>query len=229
MSEKYRLTDKMADAIADDYSLLQVMSRFGMSLGFGDSTIAQVCEKNNVDASTFIAVLNFIQSGYTMVIDDLEQLSIPSLLNYLKQSHRYFLDFSLPNIQEKLIKALNPENKITSHIMHYYTDFVNEVNKHMMYEEKHVFGYVERLLEGQCCEKMRISTYSKHHTHVDEKLVELKSLIIKYYDAGQNNYLLNSLLYDIFCCKAELDAHCSAEDYLFIPTVMFLENKKCNE
>jgi regulator of cell morphogenesis and NO signaling len=229
MSAKYRLNDKMADAISNDYSLLQVMSRFGMSLGFGDSTIAEVCNKNKVDASTFIAVLNFIQSGYTMVIEELEELSITSLLHYLKESHRYFLEFSLPNIQEKMTKALNPDNKVTEHIMRYYNDFFAEVRKHMMDEEKHVYEYVENLLAGDCCQKMSISTYSQNHVHVDEKLVELKNLIIKYYDAGQNNYLVNSLLYDLFCCEQELEAHSSAEDYLFIPAVVYLENKVCHE
>ena len=33
---KYRATDKMSDLICDNYSLLMVMSRFGLSLGFGD-------------------------------------------------------------------------------------------------------------------------------------------------------------------------------------------------
>ena len=32
---KYRSTDKMSDLICDNYSLLMVMSRFGLSLGFG--------------------------------------------------------------------------------------------------------------------------------------------------------------------------------------------------
>ena len=30
---KYRSTDKMSDLICDNYSLLMVMSRFGLSLG----------------------------------------------------------------------------------------------------------------------------------------------------------------------------------------------------
>ena len=33
---KYRSTDKMSDLICDNYSLLMVMSRFGLSLGFGE-------------------------------------------------------------------------------------------------------------------------------------------------------------------------------------------------
>ena len=32
----YKPTDKMSDLICENYALLQVLSRFGVSLGFGD-------------------------------------------------------------------------------------------------------------------------------------------------------------------------------------------------
>ena len=50
----------MIDLIGDNYSLLQVMSRFGLSLGFGDKTVKEVCEMNNVDCQTFLVVVNFM-------------------------------------------------------------------------------------------------------------------------------------------------------------------------
>ena len=58
--QKYKSTDKMIDLIGDNYSLLQVMSRFGLSLGFGDKTVKEVCEMNNVDCQTFLVVVNFM-------------------------------------------------------------------------------------------------------------------------------------------------------------------------
>ena len=57
---KYRATDKMSDLICDNYSLLMVMSRFGLSLGFGDRTVKDVCQAQGVDYKTFLAVANFI-------------------------------------------------------------------------------------------------------------------------------------------------------------------------
>ena len=62
--QKYKPTDKMIDLIGDNYSLLQVMSRFGLSLGFGDKTVKEVCEMNNVDCQTFLVVVNFMAEGF---------------------------------------------------------------------------------------------------------------------------------------------------------------------
>ena len=46
---KYRSTDKMSDLICDNYSLLMVMSRFGLSLGFGDKSVKASSEAQGVD------------------------------------------------------------------------------------------------------------------------------------------------------------------------------------
>ena len=93
---KYRATDKMSDLICDNYSLLMVMSRFGLSLGFGDKSVKDVCESQHVDYRTFLAVANFIsEEQYSYSIDN-DSFSIPALMDYLKRAHTYFLDFNLP-------------------------------------------------------------------------------------------------------------------------------------
>lgn len=56
----YKPTDKMSDLICENYVMLQVLSRFGLSLGFGDKTIQEVCEGNGVDYKTFLIVVNFL-------------------------------------------------------------------------------------------------------------------------------------------------------------------------
>ena len=39
---KYKATDKMSDLICENYTLLMVMSRFGLPLGFGDKNVKEV-------------------------------------------------------------------------------------------------------------------------------------------------------------------------------------------
>ncbi len=49
MAGQYKSADKLSYVIANDYRLLQVMSRFGISLGFGEKTIMEVCRQCGVD------------------------------------------------------------------------------------------------------------------------------------------------------------------------------------
>ena len=103
----YKPTDKMSDLICENYALLQVLSRFGVSLGFGDKSVQEVCSMNGVDCTTFLAVVNFLTEENNRMQDHVTGLSVPALMDYLQRAHSYFLDFQLPTIRRKLIKAID--------------------------------------------------------------------------------------------------------------------------
>ena len=223
----YKPTDKMSDLICENYALLQVLSRFGLSLGFGDKSVQEVCEMNNVDCNTFLIVVNFLVEESNLIQDHPKGLSVPALMNYLKQAHHYFLDFQLTTIRRKLIEAIDcsTENKVAFLIIQFFDAYVNEVRKHMEYENEKVFTYVEQLLRGERPEEYNISVFARHHDQINAKLTELKNIIIKYYPAGGDNNLLNATLFDIFSCEEDLDSHNRVEDYLFVPAIMELEKE----
>ena len=95
----------------------------------------------------------------------------------------------------------------------------------MDYEEKTVFKYVDALINGNAPRNYQISTFSKHHDQVGEKLTELKNIIIKYYPEKENNNKLNAVLFDIFNCEHDLASHCQVEDYMFVPAILKLERR----
>lgn len=224
--QKYKPGDKMIDLISDNYNLLQVMSRFGLSLGFGDKTVEEVCEMNGVHCPTFLTVVNFIVEGFSRMDENGENISIPALIDYLRQAHAYFLDFCLPGIRRKLIYAIDcSENEIAFLILKFFDEYTNEVRKHMEYEERTVFKYVGALLNNEPPRNYQISTFSKHHDQISEKLTELKNIIIKYCPSKINNNTLNAALFDIYSCEEGLDAHCRVEDYIFVPAILELERR----
>lgn len=228
---KYRVTDKMSDLICDNYSLLMVMSRFGLSLGFGDKSVKDVCEAQNVDCSTFLAVANFIsEEQYSYTGEEID-FSISALMDYLKRAHAYFLDFNLPAIRRKLIEAIDysDSNDVAFLILKFFDEYTKEVRRHMEYENKAVFTYVERLLQGKLSDQYDIATFACMHNQIETKLTELKSIIIKYYPEKENNNLLNAVLFDIFNCEQDLATHCQVEDYMFVPTVAQIERKLRDE
>ena len=234
MSKKriYTPTDKMSDIICDNYSLLQVMSRFELPLGFGDRTVEEVCKAHQVDCQTFLVVLNFINKGTSRTSVCQEEFSVQALMSYLKNAHHYFLDFQLPTIRRKLLEAIDcsADSEVTLLILRFFDVYVQEVRNHMRYEDTHVFTYVEKLLKGKKDEAYDINMFLRHHDHIDEKLTELKNSIIKYYPAHQNAYRMNAVLFDIFNCEKDLALHTDVEDRLFVPAVLQLEeNVKMNK
>lgn len=221
----YEASDKMISLIRDNYNLLQSLGSFGISLGFGDKTVKQVCDDQNVDTNTFLAVVNFTINGYREM-DDVSRLSVPTLLQYLKASHNYFLGFQLPFIRKELVDALDENDNLARLILKLYDEYSRSVTLHMKYEEKTVFPYVESLLAGKPMANYAIDMYSKHHGQENSKLRELKSIIIKYFpgDSLRNNQL-SATLYDIYNNEEWLALHAEVEDKIFIPAIKYLEEK----
>ena len=221
----YEPDDKMISLIRDNYNLLQSLGSFGISLGFGDKTVSQVCEEQHVDTYTFLAVVNFTINGYRD-IDDATRLSMPTLLQYLKASHDYYPGFQLPFIRKELVEALDERDNLARLILKLYDEYARSITAHMKYEEKHVYPYVEALLQGKPVADFEIDMYSKHHGQESSKLRELKSIIIKYLPSdGLHNNQLSATLYDIYNNEEWLSLHAQVEDEIFIPAVRRLEQK----
>ena len=219
----YTAQDKMKDLINDNSLLLMVMSRFGISLGFAEKDVEEVCKEHGVDANTFLAIANFISNGRR----NNYPIALNSLISYLQRAHSHFLEFQLPTIRRKLIEALDCSSNsrdIPLLIIKFYDDYASEVNKHMTYENNVVFTYVKDLLDGKLSDEYNMKYFLTKHNHIDTKLVELKDIIIKYYPQKQND-LLNSVLFDIISCEQDLISHCQVEETLFAPEVMKLEDK----
>lgn len=235
MSEKYKETDRMGDIICDDYRILQVISRFGLTLGFGDHTVGETCVAAGVDAPTFLAVVNFIRAdGRVSNLSALvESVSLSALMNYLHRSHDYFVKFRLPAIRRKLIESIDcsVKNQIAFLILKFYDEFAAEVGRHMEYEDKHIHTYVGDLMKGKKTSS-DINIHKLSHQHhdnhlqIEKSLSELKSIIIKYYPNDSNAQLLNDVLMDLFMTEEDLFSHCHLEDTLFLEAVAQLEDER---
>ncbi len=219
----YEADDKMISLIRDNYDLLQSLGSFGISLGFGDKTVKETCEDNQVDTYTFLAVVNFTINGYGEFDTD-EKISVPTLLHYLEASHAYFLDFQLPYIRRELAESLNENDSLARLILRFYDEYAHEIHLHMKYEQKTLFPYVESLLAGKTTNEYNVETFSKHHGAADKKLRELKLLIIKYLPQdGLHNNQLTATLHDIYDNEEWLRQHAQVEDYIFVPAIRRLE------
>ncbi len=216
----------MRKIIAADPSLLMVMARFNIPLGFGDKTVAEVCGERGIDLPTFLNTIRFMSGEHYSY----EDIHLGQFMDYLKNAHNYFLAFILPMIRRKLIEAIDcsATDGLGILILRFYDEYVTEVRKHMEIENAKVFPYVERLMKGERTRDFSIERFASHHVHIDSKLKELKDIIVQYYP-GAGNDLLNSALFDIITCEHDLRLHCQAEDILFVPAVKALERKTATD
>lgn len=217
---EYRAHNNMRELIIDNNLLLMAISRFDIAFGFGDSTIREVCEKNGVDTDTFLAVCNLLSGNEYRNRD----ISLPTLMSYLKRAHTSFLDVTLPKIRHHLIEAINygASNEVSFLLMKFFDDYMDEVKRHMEHENNEIFSYVERLLAGEVDENYSIASFSVNHDNMATKLNELKDIFIYHYNM-KDNIRLSGVLFDIIICGRDLMSHFQVENTLFVPAVERLE------
>lgn len=221
----YVPSDSMSDLICDNYPMLLVMSRFGIELGFGEDSIGEACSKNGVDVTTFLAVVNtLIADNKAKKAIDYKSISLSSLVEYLHNSHSYFLEYRLPLIRQELVEALSPSGDVAVVVLSYYDQYVAEVKEHMMREENELFPYINAIIAESTQVEYSIDDYSKNHDKVESKLSELKNIMLKYFSAKTTNEL-NNVLYDIFSCERDLASHNSIEDFLLVPAIKAREEQ----
>lgn len=223
---KYTERDNMSELISENYRVLSVLSRFGIALGVGDKTIGEVCGESNVDAKTFLTVVNMLLDEDGSLDKDSYEFSLKSLMTYLHNAHEYFLGYRLPSIRTELEAALEDKNSnLARAILNYFDEYVAEVQSHMMYEENTVFPYVRALTGDGRPVDYSIDIFRERHDKVESRLSEFKNILIKYYSAKNTNEI-NNVLFDIFNCEHDLASHNEIEDRLFVPAIAELENKK---
>lgn len=227
METVFKSTDKLSFVIQNDYRLLQVMGRFGITIGFGEKTINEVCRQCNVDVNAFLAVMNYVKNRTHPSIGNIStKEGVASLLKYLKNSHRYFLDYQFPSMRRSLIDSIEMQNEIAFLVLKYYDVYVEEVRLHMANEDDTTFSWVEQILNDDCTLSQSGQLLSKHHDSIERKLGELKKLFLQYYPQKDNNNELNSVIIELYRTEEELQSHCLIEDNLFTPAVRRLESKQ---
>lgn len=225
ISRHFNEHDSVVDLINEDYDILPVLSRFSLPLGFGSKTIGELCRQSGINVEVFLLIVNFLLSGHI----DTQRLDVVNALDvarFLHNSHNYYLQYKYPHIRANLLSALDPGHAdINPIIVKYFDDYIAEVGAHFSYEEHTVFPYVEALTDGHADGTYSISMFTRQHDHeVEEKLSELKNIILRYYSTSVP-YRMYDVLVDIYNCEEDLKQHAQIEDNILVPLIMRLEKR----
>ena len=219
----YKPSDKMSELMgasdkrsSQEPQVLQLINRFGLPLGVGEKSIEAICNENDVDCATLLAVINYALTGQ---VENNIKIHVPTLRKYLENAHTYFMGFQLPRIRQTLLEAINladSNTKIPLLIIQFFDEYVSEIRTHIQHE-------------NECC-------FEQHPTddkHIAQKAHELKKLIVKYYpnnlnsnslQANEQTRLLYAALHELYNFEKELALHCDIEDNIMLPAIVSRTN-----
>ncbi|MBQ3832076.1 MAG: DUF2099 family protein, partial [Bacteroidales bacterium] len=150
----------MAEIITD-YSLLTIIDRLNIKLGFGDASIEEICHRHNLSTDLFLMICRvYAIDGFVPDISNLTNSDIPKLIGYLQRTHKYWIESFFPNLHTNIHTMLESCDERSAKILNkFYDDYDDEVQKHLDYEENTVFPYIASLGSGDKSNKFRIKDF----------------------------------------------------------------------
>ena len=203
---------KLSDVIFENRNLLLLLPRFGISVGFGEKTIGQVCEENGVSVELFLFVCNvYCCDGFKPADSPVLDSDFPTLLQYLRASHHYYIDERLPHIERHLDKVAGKAGSPYGDLLRsFFADYKKEVEDHFAFEEANIFPAAMRnFVAGR-------QAYTSAHDSIEEKLSDLIQIIFKYLPGEVSSEELIELTFDIFQLSEDLDRHTALEEAVFM-------------
>jgi regulator of cell morphogenesis and NO signaling len=235
--ELFNENSKLASVIHKDHSLLPVINRLGIKLGFGDSSIREICQKEGIDAGFFVEIINVFHYEAYFPEQKLLDLSVSLVVDYLIKTHDYYRQYLLPEIDRLMHLFLNscdkqcPESEL---IRHFYDQFQKECLAHFQTEELEEFPYILELDElaeknDQCDFSLQkykdfgLRNFEEDHINIDDKMFDLENIIIKYLPPHYDQNIGNALISNLFLFERDLKNHSRIEDHILAPKVLQLK------
>ncbi len=230
----------MADVIHMNYLLLPILNRFDIQLGFGDKTIKEVCTDHHVNVDFFLEIINSFNDDDYFPQTHLQTFPLKLIIDYIQKSHNYYLNYKIPQIESligKLIEHSDTSQKKQMELIEkFFQEYKEELIIHIQNEENDVFPYILTIDTAFSLRKIddtvkklvhekSIDFFVDTHTNIEDKLYDLKNIIIKYLPPARDYTSSNALLFELFRLERDLNDHARIEDKVLVPKVQFLESQ----
>lgn len=227
--ETFSKKHKVFKLIHKNYDLLPVINRFGIKLGLKEKTVETICKEKNINPDFFLAIVNTFTNEEYFPEDELITFSPLEIIEYLKRTHRYYIHYVIPKLDAQLaqlIASSSSGNQELQMVNQFYKQYTKELIEHIDHEEKTVFPYIEKMISSQKLEgPYSINSFEDEHSDVDEKLNDLKNLVIKYLNPDYDENVCNEFLITLFRFEKDLNDHARIEDIILLNQASDLENK----
>ena len=225
-SRLFSAEGRLSDLITAHPSLLTLLTRLDISLGFGDRSIADICEASGVDTAFFLLICNvYTFSNYIPSTPTILGTDMTGLVPYLEKSHKYYVEKRLPHIERHLDAiAQKLGGRIGQVFISFFQEYKQEVEEHFSHEECDVFPHIRALMAGKRDTSYSIDTFLHTHSDIEGKLDDLLNIVFKYLPPQVDDDNVLDVVYDILRLREDLKKHTFIEEKIMVPLVCHLES-----
>ena len=234
-TENFYITagSKLSEIILANPYLILMLEHFGIEFPIQEKTISEICNERSINTELFLTFANLYNGNSYSPSAQFSFSDIYSIINYLKHNHKYYMDEIYPAIMENIRLMGNSNNsKEMSLVREFFDTYFNEVKEHLEYENTIVFPYMmdlyNEIFNASAKTKQNIYSvkhYKDQHDDIEEKLDDLRNLIIKYLSNHNDQSQRRRLLLSLYELEFDLNIHSQIEDLILIPLVARAESQ----
>lgn len=229
---------KLAEVVQSDFNTLNVINRFGVKLGFGEKSVARVCADYGINTEFFLEILNAYHDPNYFPQKHLQSFSVGEIVEYLRKTHRSYIDEGIPFIEELMNRMLedceNPGE--IKPIVKFFNDYKTELFNHLHWEDRDIFPYTlaveETYINGtdaseiiEAMQKYSMTDFLDEHDDIESKLYDINTLFIKYVPPVSNQMICVRILKEFSLLQKDINNHARIEEKVLAPKVIIMEKE----
>jgi len=219
---------EIIDIIRENRCILLMLEHFNIDFSVGNKTAQHLCSENGISLEAFLAIANLYNSYYPDHNQPLPKESLLSIVSFLKNSHYYYRKDKYPELigYIKQLKESTEDTKDIELVEIFFTNYYNEVNEHLSYEDEVAFPFFLDLLNDTpqvSNNKFAVKDYTDHHSDIETKLEDLKSLFLNAIHLGTNLRIKRNFYNALSELEFDLKLHSIIEEMLLVPNIERIE------
>lgn len=233
----------LLDIVKDNPLLASVVDRFGISYARWTLTLEEACVHDNVDMGLLLEMLKAFGDNNYFPKNELNNLPLHSIIEYLIKTHVYYINSRLPRIEQFIDLLVDHYGKFDVHLYllkDYFQDYKRDMFAHICIEERDLFPYVLKLIKTadekdlgsvqlyKLLEENAITRFINEHHHVEDELVEIRRRLNNYSEANNHKVQITTLFYELRMFEIDLLTHGKVEDEILIPRAREIEKSLTN-
>jgi regulator of cell morphogenesis and NO signaling len=232
-------TMKMAELVQSDFELLAVLQRLKIPFGFKDKSVQTVCKEEGIDLDFFLNLARWYHERDFFPGETLMRHPVKWLIKYLRSTHSCYIEYHIPRIENEIVRmeSLDQSGGHNMQVMlKFFREYITEFTCHIQLEEEKIFPYILNLEENlkkkepeaeflKTARGYTIKDFLDEHSDIEEKLVDLRNILLKYLAPPSDNCVFTNVLVEIFRLGNDLNDHTILEEDVLIPQVIKLEKE----
>ena len=186
----------VANLLAQKNELIPVFNRFGVRLGVGDKTVADICAEHGLNTDFVLTILNVYVSETFLPDAVLSLFEAEPVADYFQRTAENYLRDLVPNIEKHLnafIALSGADNKELATLRGLFAQFKEKLTASLQNDDNH-------------CDNLP-----------DDLLHDLKCILIKHVSGEYNQNLCHAVIFSISALEKDLSVHNRLRNNVYCP------------